>query len=46
MIEEIEIFIKKNIENDIKKIDFQIQPKLLNIRRTRLMDKLFRIICG
>ena len=47
LIDEIESFIRDNIEigKEIK-IEFRIQPKLLNIRRTRLIDKLLRIIYG
>ena len=47
LVDEIESFIKDNIEISKEiKIKFRIQPKLLNIRRTRLIDKLLRIIYG
>ena len=46
-IDEIERFIKDNIGlGEKKKVNFRIQPKFLYIRRTRLIDKLLRIICG
>jgi hypothetical protein len=46
-VDEIETFIINNIKNQKNiKIKFKIQPKFLYVRRTRLIDKLLRIIYG